>query len=300
MNILVSVNQKYVNQLKTLLFSLGKNNPQRKNIYLMSSELSEDTLQELALFTENKCNSRLHTIVVDSELFENAKIMSHFSVEMYYRIFAVKYLPCSLDRILWLDADIIVKGTISKFYQSDFEGKSFIVCSHRELDENQQRSSIEARKRLGLGSDVDYFNSGVILMNLPKIRKEFDQEKAFYLINEFKDRLVYPDQDILNILYEGDVKYADKMIYNYQVHYNWKYEGEQKFIEEKVKILHYVGPVKPWGYQTYHFSYEYYWQYYLMFGKRTDYYVNFILRLCYDAYKKIKYFGRMILKWKKE
>ena len=300
MNILVAVNQKYVPQLKTLLFSLGQNNPQKNNIYLMSSELKQNTIEELTLFAENRCNSSLHILAVDPEQFKNAKILSHFSVEMYYRIFAVEYLPSDMDRILWLDADIIVKESISEFYQSDFKGKSLVVCSHRELDENYQAATIDAVKRLGLNSDTEYFNSGVILMNLEKMRKEFDSEKTFRLIEAYRECLVYPDQDILNLLYEKDVRYEDKMIYNYQVHYNWTYEEEKEFIEKKVKILHYVGPVKPWGYQTYHFSYDYYWKYYLLFEKKKGYYVHTTLRLCYSVYKNIKSWGRMILTWRKE
>ena len=51
----------------------------------------------------------------------------HYSVAMYFRIFAHVLLPESIDRILYLDADIIVKNDITSFYAQDFEDKYMIV-----------------------------------------------------------------------------------------------------------------------------------------------------------------------------
>lgn len=297
MNILMAVNKKYVQQMKVLLCSLGMNHDVGIDIYLMHSELTKDILEDLERFTIKWCKGRLHQINVGNSFLRNAKVLLHFSVEMYYRIFASEFLPKELDRILWLDADIIVKDSILNFYNRDFLGKSIIACAHREMDERNSVVNRSALTRLGLSEDTCYFNSGVILMDLQKMRREFNREEVCAMVENCsgvsgKYEIIYPDQDILNILYQHDITYADKSIYNYQVHHNWKYDGEKEYIDNCVKILHYAGPVKPWGYQTYHFSYEYYWDYYLKFGRYSNYIKNKVLMICYKVFRGLKRIGK--------
>lgn len=289
MNILVAVNQDYLEQLKVLLYSISKNNKCKLHVFLMSSRLESTQIQNLKEFVQNQCRGILQTISVDKDFLKDAKVLSHFSTEMYYRIFASLFLPEDMDRILWLDADIVVNGSLEEFYHSDFQGKSMIACTHREKDEKIQTATLDARKRLGLKEKTEYFNSGVILFNLKKIRHNFCEEDVLKLIRKYSEVLLYPDQDILNILYEGDTLYADKSVYNYQIHFDWECSGEQDFIERKVRILHYVGPMKPWIYKSSHFSYEYYWKYYLESGgSKRKYYKWKIMSVMYQYYRKLR------------
>lgn len=291
-NLLMAINQKYVPQMKVLLYSIADSNEAKVDVYLMHRELSSKDLSEIKYIVQEKLRGALHEIHIKDEFLENARINHHFSVEMYYRIFASEFLPQNIDRILWLDADIVVKGSLQEFYNSDFKGKSLIVCAHREKDEEHPRISAEAWQRLKLRGGQPYFNSGVILMNLSKIRKEFDKTQVCNLIDEFQNVLNYPDQDILNMIYEDDVLFADKNKYNFQIHYNWFYPNEKDHVNNDVVVLHYAGPAKPWLYKSRHFTYKYYWNYYLIFGKKNTYIRYEVLSRLYAIYKKIITGGR--------
>ena len=290
MNLLMAINKNYFPQMETLLYSLASSNNKGIDLYLMHRELTEDQVKKLDEIVCRELDGKLYEINLKDSFLDGAKIKHHFSVEMYYRIFASEYLPSDLERILWLDADIVVIKSIKNFYFMDFCEKSMVVCAHREKNEKCEISK-EAKERLKLSGEQPYFNSGVILMNLEKIRGEFNHEYTMNLILKMNDILNYPDQDILNILYRNDVLWLDYKEYNYQIHYDWKFVNEKEHIENNVKIIHYAGPAKPWQYKSRHFSYEYYWKNYLKFGSAWDCFkiqVESILYMFYIKTKKLK------------
>ena len=67
--------------------------------------------------------------------------------------------PKTLDRILYLDVDIVVIQSLRELYNMDFESNLYIASSHV----NERMTHLNA-KRLGLKEDVPYINTGVLLM----------------------------------------------------------------------------------------------------------------------------------------
>lgn len=161
-----------------------------------------------------------------------------FSVEMYSRILAQFVLPTEVDRILWLDADIVVLKDLYPFYNMDFKGKGMIVCA------NIDSTSVEERKyKLGLDENNTYFNSGVLLINVEKLRRETTKDEIYAVITKMKEFLLYPDQDILNILYKNDILVVDHEIYNYQLNCEKTIPSTKL---NNIVVLHYTGKAKPW------------------------------------------------------
>ncbi|MDE7491922.1 glycosyltransferase family 8 protein, partial [Streptococcus agalactiae] len=68
--------------------------------------------------------------------------------------------------------------------------------------------------------ESSYFNTGVLLMNLPAIRKVVHQQTILDYIMQNRGRLILPDQDILNGLYANLVKAIPDEIYNYDARYS--------------------------------------------------------------------------------
>lgn len=276
MNILVAINDNYCRPLQTMLLSLAKTNREHLDIYLMSSELSEKNVIRLKNYIRKNCHGTLHIIEVSKDFLKNAPIGNHFSKEMYYRIFCSIYLPNHLDKILWLDADIIVIKEISDLYGMDFMGCSIVACEER-LGEGQEEMARACNLRLGRKEDQRYFNSGVMLFNLDKIRKQFSQDQILQLIDAKKEILVSPDQDILNLIYEDDVIFADSIRFNYQVHYDWWVNDEQGIVNNQTCILHYIGPWKPWKPKNIHFTFKYYWKIRISQGYIVEWFVHKLL-----------------------
>lgn len=286
-NVLMAINTSYLEQMKTVICSLGINCSCSIDIYLMHTELSEKDIQILECLTRKMCNGKLCEIKINSDFLKDAKITNHFSVEMYYRIFASEFLPKTIDRVLWLDADLVVLKDLKEFFLSDFEGCSVICCGHREKTKDDTTMNDKGLIRLGMKKDDIYFNSGVLLMDLKKIRRNFNKENVLNIIYKKENILENPDQDILNLLYENDKLIKDWRIYNYQTHFDWKFDNEKEHLEKNAKILHFVGPFKPWIYTSEHFSYKYYWKYYFVHSGRYKYIVSKMMHLAYVGYMKI-------------
>ena len=254
-NILISVNSKYVDKAKTMLFSLRCHTKEDVCVYLLNHSLKEQEIEKIRIYVQNKCKMSLKILEVSNATFDSLPLCdSQFSSEIYYRILAQFVLPEDIERILWLDADIVVLKDISEFYHQDFEDKYYIVCA----DSKNGKPWVEERKtELRLTSDYKYFNSGVMLMDLKELR---DNTSADYIVTQsqqLKDKLVYPDQDILNYLYQNNVKYVDWKVYNYQL------VCLDKIPKEDVKdimILHYTGPNKPWDPYKITSHSKYYWR----------------------------------------
>jgi lipopolysaccharide biosynthesis glycosyltransferase len=247
-NILVTLNSKYLLPLKVMLNSLFKNNPVDFSIHLMFSDITDEEIFDLQAFIEHR-GQKLLPMRVDSEIFSDAPVFRHFSKEMYYRLGAHKLLPEQLDRILYLDPDIIVLNAISNFYWSDFEDCLFVASEHAYTVKFTRAIN---RLRLGTPHAKGYFNSGVLLMNLDLIRQRVRIEEIAAFIKFNKHKLLLPDQDILNALYWDKIKPADSFRYNYDARHFGLFKlmlhkkMDLDWIKRNTVFIHFCGKVKPW------------------------------------------------------
>ena len=248
-----------------MLYSLKYNNVGNHDIFLLYNQLSSQGIQSMQRFCDSN-SMVLHPIhVAESELDGMTLGNAHFSVEMYYRIFVQKYVPETVDRILWLDADIIINGSLADFYQMGMGEKLIAACADRGW--RSEETTTRCKDTLDLSEEHIYFNSGVILFDLDAIRKQMSFNTIEDTLKKYQDVLVFPDQDILNILYDGKTKMISER-FNYQIGLDRKKENVQN---DQATILHFTGSVKPWhpNYEAY--CAEYYWKYALKRGQWVNY-----------------------------
>ncbi len=239
MNILISVCEDFLKPAKVMLYSLASYHD-NLNVYLLYSSLREEQIEELKGYLADKCNAVLHPINA-SGFFVNVPLSKQYGKpELYFRLLAPYILPEDLDRVLYLDADIIINGSIEAFYNQDFEGSyaAFIKDRFDFCDE-----VVAQKKKLGLKEEDVYFNSGVMLINLYLFREKIKLNDIMTFIDERKEDLFYFDQDILNCILLDHKKLCD-LIYNFQA---YPFESLNLFeIMDNTKVLHYTDLPKPW------------------------------------------------------
>ena len=129
-NILVTLDRNYLPVLRVMLHSLAQSDPEGDfTVYAVHNSLTEQDLQRLhALFP------RVHpvSVKVPEGLLAGAPVSDRYPTEMYYRLFAAHYLPQQLDRILYLDPDLVVLNSLRKLYEIDFGDNLFAAASHIE------------------------------------------------------------------------------------------------------------------------------------------------------------------------
>lgn len=262
LNILVTLNSNYIKPLKVMLYSLFTNNKGEEfSIYLMHSSLTKDELDDLNRYMDSH-RQKLIVININDYHFKNAPVLFHYTKEMYYRLLAHKFLPQSLDKILYLDPDILVINQVGELYNTDIGGYLYAAAYHDLI-------AIKGINRLRLiPYDIDaYYNSGVLLMNLELHRQQVDEQSIYDFVENNRSKLIMPDQDIINAMYAKKIKSLDEKLYNYDVrYYNYnkiKTDGmyDMEHIMMNTVILHFCGKKKPWrkGYNgRFHSLYKHY------------------------------------------
>jgi len=248
MNLLVTLDSKYIRPLKVMLASLFINNqPEEFDIYLIHSRIKDEEIADIESFV-NSYGQKLFVIKIDNSYFDNAPVIFHYTKEMYYRLLACKFLPSDLDRILYLDPDILVINPVRKLYETELDGYLYAAAYHSILPVKKINSI-----RLYPYKINAYFNSGVLLMNLDLQRKLMDEKTIFDFVEKNRSKLIMPDQDIINVLYAKQIKCLDEKLYNYDVRYYRYYKKitndnfDMDYVIRNTVLLHFCGKKKPWN-----------------------------------------------------
>ena len=261
-NLLVTLDSKYIRPLKVMLASMFINNPGEDfHVYLVHSSIKDDETADIGQFVDSY-GQKLSIIKIDNSYFQDAPVVLHYSKEMYYRLLAYKFLPDELERILYLDPDILVLNPVRKFYETDLEGYLYAAAYHNVI-------AVKGINQLRLYPYKinAYINSGVLLMNLVLQRDLVDEEAIYTFIEKNRAKLIMPDQDIINALYADKIKCLDEIIYNYDTRF-YSYHKmvsnnrcDMDFIIRNTIFLHFCGKKKPWrkGYSgKFHALYKHY------------------------------------------
>ena len=210
MEILVTLNESYLPPLQVMLTSLHLAHPgQPITLHLMHSGIPEESLEAVG----SQCGLygiQFSPIRVDDDLFEGAPVSAQYPRQMYYRLLAPQLLPWQLHRVLYLDPDVLILNSLLPLWQMDLEGKLFAAASQKGKAElasglNQAR----------LGTEGQYFNSGILLEDLDEGRRQIRPQEIFRYAREHKKELLLPDQDILNALYGDKTLPLDDTLWNY-------------------------------------------------------------------------------------
>ena len=228
-----------------MLVSLLKSNPDCLfDVYLLNTSVTfDDTALTRRLLSP--CGN-LILVNADDIKLEGAPTTSRYPKEIYYRIFAARYLPKSLDRVLYLDPDLIVNGSVKELYSTNLDNYFFAAASHTGSFLTTFNSL-----RLDMDENSPYINSGVMLMNLERLRREQNYEEVFDFIEKRKKLLLLPDQDIISSLYGSKIYALDTFRYNmterlYKLHSPFEKELDLDWVRSNSVIIHYCGKNKPW------------------------------------------------------
>ncbi len=231
MNILVCVDDNYILILQDMLLSLSFYN-KNLNIYLIYSNIKKENLEKLDNYIKTNKIGKLISIKFNLDINFPIKI-DYISKETYYRLYAPYILPNDIDRILYLDSDIICRGNILDFYNTDFDNNIIVGI------ENFDASNYKYNIRLELEKDNKYINAGVLLINVNKYKKQFKVEDFNNFISKNSNILDYQDQDVINTMFYKKIKTTNNN-YNFQITNIIGYEYNPI-------LVHYTHKIKPWN-----------------------------------------------------
>jgi lipopolysaccharide biosynthesis glycosyltransferase len=258
MNIVCTIDEAYAQHCGVMLCSLFVNNPDVScRVFVVTNGLSAEAREKLSRIADAS-RHRLEFRLVDQGALRLARVFGHVSIATYFRVLIPRILPCEIDRVLFLDSDLIVRGRLQEFYEQPLDGWTHAAVENPCCTERVQT--------LGMPTGSRYFNGGVLLLNLRAWREEKVCQRLLDYIEGNAEKLLWWDQDALNATLHGRWKRC-RATWNAQEAF---FVGstaldlevtEDEFDEarSRPRIVHFSGSAKPWTYYTRHpYKGEYY------------------------------------------
>ncbi|MGE4352921.1 MAG: glycosyltransferase family 8 protein [Oscillospiraceae bacterium] len=246
-SLLVTLDKNYLPQLRVMLTSLYVNNPNEKiDVFMIHRSIPEPEIKNLHKFCRT-LGFELCAIQTEASLFDDAPVSKQYPIEMYYRLLAPHLLPKGLSRVLYLDPDILVINPLRPLWETDMRGRLFAAAPHTGKTELANDVN-----RIRLGTEHDYYNSGVILIVLTQGREKIVPHDIFCYAEAHRKELILPDQDILNGLYGNEILKLNDVLWNYDArNYSTYYlrsggQANTDWVIQNTAILHFCGREKPW------------------------------------------------------
>lgn len=247
-NILCTPDDNYVPYCGIMLTSLFENNKGEEfNVFIMCESLDTKNIEDFERLSK-QYNVRIEIKQIDKTIFKECPIRlgDHVSIAAYYRLIAAKILPEDIDKILYLDCDVIINGSIKDLYNTDISEFAFgAVMDEAYFFESKY-------ERLCYDKKYNYINSGVLLFNIDFWRKNDTTNECLEYISKYPERVRLHDQDTLNAVCHKKIKILP-IKYNLQTGFiltQFTYEKQVKSEIDSCSlspvIIHFTGRFKPW------------------------------------------------------
>lgn len=259
MNIVIAVNPSYVPYAYIMLSSLLANNPHAVNVYVLHHNLTQEDKQAFQPL-ETLYPVTFHYLFIPDSLLPPEDVLSSTSwgIETYFRLVIIDLIPENVERVLYLDSDMIVNQSLDELYFHDFDGKKLIVCPdfHSVPPFNNYRDSLF--KDI-LSPDFRYFNAGLILFHLDALRGNCCFKTYMDAARNLNYQIEFPDQDLLNYCHHDDFLLVDGKRYNLFARRAFTdYHMRYKDVKSNVCVVHYTNS-KPWEGNCLHCEIEQLW-----------------------------------------
>lgn len=252
MQIVCATDGNYLRHCVAMLQSLYQHNPRRDlSVYLIFDDADSAQLARAVAYLNDLLPS-FSLLQASAEPLEGFPVNGHVTVASYFRLLLPELLPSSCDRILFIDADTIINSCLDELWQLSLHDKALAAVPEHRLY-CRDHGHIQG----------EYFNAGIMLIDLQKWRTANLLERGRELVKTHPDQLRHSDQDVLNLLFRGDWLALDDRWnacpHLYGLNNEFIVAKEQLTEAEKVAItdpaiIHFAGPgpLKPWNARCQH------------------------------------------------
>jgi len=239
-NIVTAADRNYLQPLSVMLYSLASSMKNNFNVYILTRDIGKEDVNYL----KNLCaKSNIYLVCVDE--FEipdvSHELRGRISKATYFRLL-IPFLNefKKIYNLIYVDPDVLIKKSFETLVTHDLNGNIFGAVKDAPLVNRNRENS---------WGEHDYFNAGMLLINLDLLRKKYEKLKDLD-IDLFDGKYEFNDQDILNRIV-SEVHWLDDK-YNYQT-----VQVENDLIKNKVLkdpcIVHFTGADKPWYLHSNHY-----------------------------------------------
>jgi len=223
------------------------------NLFVVDAGLSERNKRRIAKSLEFP-NLHLHYVKPKESTLEHVSLAGSYPISVCYRLLLPSVLPRNIGKVIYLDSDLIALGNLEDLWSLDFEGTLMLAAqdaAQREIGNAKHLAQLPA-SFLEKNKNEKYLNSGVLVLDLEKWRREEVSERIIEFLSAHED-LAYPDQDALNIVLAGRWRELGPQWNQIAVLHDYSRWDQSPYPEDifasalkDPHIIHYTSYPKPW------------------------------------------------------
>lgn len=258
-HIVYASDDRFAEILGVSIVSLYENSRDMDDIvvYVLDAGIKQESREKLLSVSRKYMRTEIQFIPakdVSKKLSMNVTI-DRGSLSQYARLFVSSDLPNSLGRVLYLDCDTIVKQSIGELWNLNLHQKT--IGALMDAFSKYYRANLDLKE-----NDI-MFNSGVMLINLDKWKKDKVEDKLLEFISKKKGRIQQGDQGALNAVLSQDTYCFEPKFNSVTIFYDFSYKEmmiyrrpPEFYTEEQVReaiknpsIIHFTTSFKslrPW------------------------------------------------------
>jgi lipopolysaccharide biosynthesis glycosyltransferase len=239
MNIVFCINRLGLIGLGVTVSSLIRNSSDsaKLKIWFLCANLNlKDKAQISRLLVEENFKGEYHLIDFDPIKHFGSYCSLHGDWTTYGRLLIPELVKA--DEVLYLDADLVIEVDVLELSRFSFEGHAIAAVGGGKF--RYTLGSNFYINKLGISPDVEYFNAGILFLNLKEWRNKNIKEDCMKIADRYPMDLPSHDQSLLNIFFSG---YFKKLPSNYNC--EWLAYNRRPDTAAKM-VLHFVGSPKPW------------------------------------------------------
>jgi UDP-glucose:(glucosyl)LPS alpha-1,3-glucosyltransferase len=301
LNYLYCLDENYNFQALNSINSLLEQSSEKINLYIIhkSSSGFKEILRKIPNFNQIE-SLKIYDFQNNKTSFPDLE-GAHVSEATYYRMFIDEYLTDEVDYLTYLDSDIICLNDPTQMIKHEIDKMKKENTPLGAKTEGTRDNSPELFQQLGLKND-NHFNAGMIIIDFQKWKSNYTKDILLRTMDERKDKIIYWDQDILNIVFDDNYTKIDgNLNYNHSVFTNININSADF---SKIVFMHYSGKSKPWGLDNILNDNSNYYQesfrklgmgkYHIVFDGRYKTLLNFVKILLTLKFLKMEYSTRYV------
>ncbi len=257
-----AADRDYALPLAVMLTSVVANlDPRRPlRVYLVDSGLDRETRSLIAASLDERVV--LHWISPDRTGFVDLPLWGRMTIATYDKLTIGRWLPKFEERVLWLDCDLLALADLTRLWESGLGGCGVLATQDLFVPTVGARFGVACYQELGIDSDAEYFNAGIMLIDVARWRSDDIAARALGYLRRYRRRVYFWDQEALNAALASRWSKLDRR-WNWSPRFNLKgfNHAADNDAENSPWIVHFTGNLKPWRFEGKSAPYQLYYQY---------------------------------------
>jgi len=230
-------------------------------IYVVDDGLDSDS--RLRITASLPAHVAVNWITPERAGFVDLPLWGRMTIATYDKIMLGRWLPESVERALWLDCDLMVLCDLAQLWKLDHKQHCVLAVQDGLVRTHGARFGVAGHREMGIDDGAEYFNAGVMLIDVARWRREDIAGRALAYLRENRRRVFFWDQEALNAVLAGHWGKLDSR-------WNWspglEYADRTSASEigaraSLPRIIHFTGSLKPWVFEGRSEPYRLYYEY---------------------------------------